>query len=60
VLNFEPQKVLKVLNSKHNGYYDIKFYGSSAYDFKTFIAKYKNGFYQNEKQTKSLENALRQ
>lgn len=59
-LNFEPQKDLKVLQSKHNGYYDLKLSGSNAYNFKTFIAKYKDGFYQNIIQVKSLENALRQ
>lgn len=50
----------KILKSKHNGYYDINFYGSSAYDFKPFVVGYKDGFYQNDIQTKSLEKALQQ
>lgn len=60
MLNFEPNKCFQVLESKHNGYYDIKFYGSSAYDFKPFVVGYKDGFYQNDIQTKSLEKALQQ
>ena len=60
VLNIEPQKELKILNAKTNGYRDIKLQGSAAYNFKPFIAKYRNGYYQSDRQTKSLERALQQ
>ena len=60
VLNIEPQNELKILNAKTNGYRDIKLSGSVAYNFKPFIAKYKNGYYQNNDQTKSLERKLQQ
>lgn len=60
VLNIEPQKELKILNAKTNGYRDIKLQGSVAYNFKPFIAKYRNGYYQSDRQTKSLERALQQ
>ena len=60
VLSIEPQNELKILNAKTNGYRDIKLSGSVAYNFKPFIAKYKNGYYQNNDQTKSLERKLQQ
>ena len=60
VLNIEPQKELKILNAKTNGYRDIKLQGSVAYNFKPFIVKYRNGYYQSDRQTKSLERALQQ
>ena len=60
VLNLEPQKGLKILNAKTNGYRDIKLNGSVAYKFKPFIAKYRNGYYKTDYQTKSLERALQQ
>ena len=60
VLNLEPQKELKILNGKTNGYSDIKLNGSVAYKFKPFIAKYGNGYYKTDYQTKSLERALLQ
>ena len=60
VLNIEPQKELKILNAKTNGYRDIKLQGSVAYNFKPFIAKYRNGYYQSDRQTKSLERAHQQ
>ena len=60
VLNIETQNELKILNAKTNGYRDIKLSGSVAYNFKPFIAKYKNGYYQNNDQTKSLERKLQQ
>ena len=44
VLSIEPQNELKILNAKTNGYRDIKLSGSVAYNFKPFIAKYKNGY----------------
>ena len=60
MLNIEPQKELKILNAKTNGYSDIKLSGSVAYNFKPFIVKYRNGYYQNDDQTKSLERKLQQ
>lgn len=60
VLNIETQNELKILNAKTNGYRDIKLSGSVTYNFKPFIAKYKNGYYQNNDQTKSLERKLQQ
>ena len=60
VLNIEPQKELKILNAKTNGYRDIKLQGSVAYNFKPFIVKYRNGYYQSDRQTESLERALQQ
>lgn len=59
-VNFEPQEDFYIFNTKTNGYRDIKFYGSFGFNFRPFIAKYINGYYQNDYQTKSLERALRQ
>ena len=60
VLSIEPQNELKILNAKTNGYRDIKLSGSVAYNFKPFIVKYRNGYYQNDDQTTSLERKLQQ
>ena len=57
LLNLEPQKIL---NAKTNGYRNIKLNGSVAYKFKPFIAKYRNGYYKTDYQTKNLERALQQ
>lgn len=60
VLNFEPKESVYIFEAKTNGYKDIKFYGSFGYNGKPFIAKYKDRYYQNDYQTKSLEQGLRQ
>jgi len=59
ILNFEPQKKIYVLPEKNENYKNIKFYGSSAFDFKSLIASYKNGKYVNFQQTELLEKYLK-
>lgn len=60
VLNCEPLLPIKILKSRTNGYNDIKFYGGNAYNFKPFVAQYKNNKYDNPEQLQGLIDALRQ
>lgn len=60
VLNCEPLLPIKILKSRTNGYNDIKFHGGNAYNFKPFIAQYKNKKYENLEQLQGLLDALRQ
>jgi len=60
MINFESLKPVYILKSKTNGYHDIMLYGSSYYNFKSFITQYKNNAYIIEEQIRDFENALRQ
>lgn len=59
ILNFEPTLAFYILNSKTNGYRNIKLHGAAAYKFKPFVIKYKNNIYENAKQIKSLKNTIK-
>ena len=60
ILNCEPILPIKILKSRTNGYNDIKFHGGNAYNFKPFIAQYKNNKYENPEQLQGLMDTLRQ
>lgn len=58
LLNFEPLKKFCILNSKTLGYKDIKFYGSSANDFKSLMAKFNQDRYTNIGQIEMLKEQI--
>ena len=59
LLNFEPLKEIYILNKKTNKYKDIQFYGSSAHNFKSFIAKFNKQEYVNIEQIKLFKEYLK-
>ncbi|MBD5401414.1 hypothetical protein HDR58_01250 [bacterium] len=59
MINIETNKNFYVLPNKTNGYKDIIFYSSSAFDFKSMRAKFNSKYYYNYEQDEKFKNYLK-
>ena len=59
MINIETNMKFYVLPNKTNNFKDIKYYGSTAFDFQLMQAKFNGKYYYNYQQDKKLKEYIR-